>query len=62
MENEVQTIDVIVNDGFVSIEKQLRERIAKGYKIVSVCPTSYETCSNGQFVKNAIVVLEEAKE
>ena len=55
----MQTIEMIKDDGFMSIERQLRERIEKGYRIVSVCPASYETCSNGLFVKNAVVVLEE---
>jgi len=55
----MQIISTIVNDGFMSIERQLQERIEKGYRIISVCPTSYEVCSNGRFIKNAVVVLEK---
>jgi len=55
----MQIIDTITNDGFMSIERQLQERIMKGYRIVSACPTSYEVCSNGRFIKSALVVLEK---
>ena len=54
----MQVVEIINEKIFVGLEKKIKE----GYKIISVCPLSYDAYSNGHFLRNAVVVLEKEDE